>query len=333
MDSEYLKLAVGDALSKALASVSLVKPADPIEYIGLWLAKYVENQQREQEAQNNAKKLEEERIQYNRKVEFARLKAEEDARIAREAEEARVAAIRKKRDDEFASYQAGQDATRADINAQIEESDRQKKNKDKVPPLHAQHTMFHYLTSFASSLSNQDLVSAKTVPNAVFSVVKAVLFLVGRKKREFQKWVHAKKLLKDASLASVNALAKQPIKKFHYASFILSNLPRTDLGEASLYVYVLYDWATAALALRRAALDLKDQASESTTTEEPLDPDAADEDDEEEEPEEQEDLEKYNVREADKEEEEEAPVDGEEGAPAEEGANEEEGAAEETAED
>ena len=49
MDSEYLKLAVGDALSMALASVALVKPADPIEYIGLWLAKYVENQQREQE--------------------------------------------------------------------------------------------------------------------------------------------------------------------------------------------------------------------------------------------------------------------------------------------
>ena len=47
MDAEYLKETVGIALAQGIAETSISKPDDPIEFLGLWLIKYVENKKRE----------------------------------------------------------------------------------------------------------------------------------------------------------------------------------------------------------------------------------------------------------------------------------------------
>lgn len=44
MDAEYLQRTVGESLAIALAEVSSVRPADPIEFLAAWLLKRTANQ-------------------------------------------------------------------------------------------------------------------------------------------------------------------------------------------------------------------------------------------------------------------------------------------------
>ena len=41
MDTDYLKLTVGDALTRGCAATATVRPADSVEYLAKWLHKYV----------------------------------------------------------------------------------------------------------------------------------------------------------------------------------------------------------------------------------------------------------------------------------------------------
>ena len=44
VESDYLKRWIGAPITDALTEVALKRPADPIEYIALWLLKYKENE-------------------------------------------------------------------------------------------------------------------------------------------------------------------------------------------------------------------------------------------------------------------------------------------------
>jgi len=43
MEAEYLRAKVGDALAEGMAETAMARPADPVEYLGLWLQKYCDN--------------------------------------------------------------------------------------------------------------------------------------------------------------------------------------------------------------------------------------------------------------------------------------------------
>eukprot|EP00794_Sanderia_malayensis_P012301 gene12301-13570_t len=84
MDSEYLKQHVGDALTRGLVEISQKRPNDPIEYLGFWLRKYVENRDYDLKKQQELVQLEQEREEYE--IEQKRLQAmeEEQKLIARQ---------------------------------------------------------------------------------------------------------------------------------------------------------------------------------------------------------------------------------------------------------
>eukprot|EP00116_Pleurobrachia_bachei_P016571 sb/3476833/ len=57
VESDYLKRWVGAPLTEALTEVALKRPADPIEYIALWLLRYKENEIRKAEEKANNDRL------------------------------------------------------------------------------------------------------------------------------------------------------------------------------------------------------------------------------------------------------------------------------------
>jgi hypothetical protein len=49
LDANYLKDTVGDILAEALANVAIQQPADPVEFVGLYLLNHVKNQKKKSE--------------------------------------------------------------------------------------------------------------------------------------------------------------------------------------------------------------------------------------------------------------------------------------------
>jgi hypothetical protein len=48
MDADFLKAHVGDALTKGMSEVNLYQPADPVEFLGQYLLKYVQNAEQDE---------------------------------------------------------------------------------------------------------------------------------------------------------------------------------------------------------------------------------------------------------------------------------------------
>ncbi|KAL4699246.1 hypothetical protein H8959_011903 [Pygathrix nigripes] len=78
MESIYLRKHLGACLTQGLAEVARVHPADPIEYLALWIYKFKENVTMEQLRQKEMAELEHEReLALMEQEMMERLKAEE----------------------------------------------------------------------------------------------------------------------------------------------------------------------------------------------------------------------------------------------------------------
>ena len=60
-ESAYLKDELGPILAKGLAAVSVARPSDPVEYLGLWLLHHLQQKERKAQEAEAARQLEAER--------------------------------------------------------------------------------------------------------------------------------------------------------------------------------------------------------------------------------------------------------------------------------
>eukprot|EP00696_Hemimastix_kukwesjijk_P008638 gnl/Hemi2/20922_TR6932_c0_g2_i1.p1 gnl/Hemi2/20922_TR6932_c0_g2~~gnl/Hemi2/20922_TR6932_c0_g2_i1.p1 ORF type:complete len:582 (-),score=222.34 gnl/Hemi2/20922_TR6932_c0_g2_i1:96-1841(-) len=87
MDTVYLKEQVGAPLSFAMAAMAIKKPSDPVDFIGRWLLKYVENQTKDEVIQNQIEQRVADAIAALKKKEEEEVKAQEKALAAQKAAE------------------------------------------------------------------------------------------------------------------------------------------------------------------------------------------------------------------------------------------------------
>lgn len=52
MEAEYVRRNVGQALALGLAEVATVRPADPVEYLALWLLQHKQNLKEREQVRN-----------------------------------------------------------------------------------------------------------------------------------------------------------------------------------------------------------------------------------------------------------------------------------------
>jgi len=88
MEAEYLRAKVGDALAQGMAETAMARPGDPVEYLGLWLAKYCDNIEAARVQKQIQQRCQEEEEQLVRDAEALKIKQEqEQSLVARDAAE------------------------------------------------------------------------------------------------------------------------------------------------------------------------------------------------------------------------------------------------------
>lgn len=127
MDAEYLKQTVGPCLVQCLAEVCLKRPADPIEYIALWLQKHNQNVLYDKQVEDEARELERQRAEHEKLQELLEIQRKEQERIIQEEAEIRKA----KEEAEAAEAAKAAAAAAAEAAARAaEEAREQEKNED-----------------------------------------------------------------------------------------------------------------------------------------------------------------------------------------------------------
>jgi len=133
MDTEYLKTQLGDCLVECLSEVSEKRPLDPIEYIGQWLYKFMENKQHARQEEANVLQLIEEKKQHVAELERQARMADEKQRLAKEDSERAKALEAEQVKPTLEESASGQLATVLEKEEPVPEAVPEQQTQEEVP--------------------------------------------------------------------------------------------------------------------------------------------------------------------------------------------------------
>ncbi|KAJ3247241.1 EF-hand calcium-binding domain-containing protein 5 [Chytriomyces hyalinus] len=117
---------------------------------------------------------------------------------------------------------------------------------------------------YLSKLDNKaisELKSYKKPPTAVLKVLKAVLYMFGKKPKEVQTWSDVVKFVNldlAKAMVSYDPTALQKKIRFKRCNRVLHSLSKTDIKKkTSIPTLVMYDWLIVSLDLRRRAVEAR----------------------------------------------------------------------------
>eukprot|EP01112_Ceratiomyxa_fruticulosa_P001206 TRINITY_DN1120_c0_g1_i1.p1 TRINITY_DN1120_c0_g1~~TRINITY_DN1120_c0_g1_i1.p1 ORF type:complete len:338 (+),score=118.86 TRINITY_DN1120_c0_g1_i1:2-1015(+) len=271
-DVEYLKTAVGDALSKGIAATTVALPEDPVEYLGNWLLKYLENQKREGILKQEEVQLIEERRKHQEQLEWERLRQLEEAR---KKEEERLRIIQAAQAKEIAQYDTyigycNEKLHQAKLKAAAESGDSaiQKARKQVLYEKQQLAVSAEYLSKIEKSkvealsqLPNPVSLNTAPLEDMIQRVVQAVLYILGLPHSQVRNWEDCKKSLHHPALLSTivsySPLSKQGTRRHMFVKRALKGVSKKEVIKMSFVAGIMMDWIEHCISLRLSAIDLR----------------------------------------------------------------------------
>eukprot|EP00026_Physarum_polycephalum_P011521 Phypoly_transcript_11753.p1 GENE.Phypoly_transcript_11753~~Phypoly_transcript_11753.p1 ORF type:complete len:343 (+),score=87.24 Phypoly_transcript_11753:27-1031(+) len=286
MDTAYLQREVGGALSKGLAAVTCAQPHDPVGYLGQWLLQYVQNQAHEKELERQAIQLEEEKKKYAEELEWERIRKEQEE---------------KEKQEEIIAAQRAKQQIQLDMVHNFESLVAQKTELFPQEGITAQQALIRPLNLLkeklqviASELETHapkiaEFYKARGITSPdhpTAKLMKASVILVGWSQlSELTDWAECKKLLRNPDLLGeikkFSPLKRQTVNKFAVAFHLTKDFPVEEAKSTSYVSYLLWEWVTACINARKAALVVRSERLGVPLINDPVINDGSGEDEEE----------------------------------------------------
>ena len=260
-ESAYLKDDLGPVLAKGLAAVTISRPADPVEFLGLWLLHYLQQKERKAAELEAARQLEAERENWSK------------GRAARE--KAATAIIQR---EWKAHLHAAQDAQRKEaqlrtVFAQIEEVAEEKypdegipegdrTEQEKVADTERQGAQVQFQRSrlFVLELDKSHVADFKLLnPNkSSLTTLKCCFYAMGSRPKQVDTWEKIRGLIKPYPFTSWlgqfdpcgTPLEKK--RKMNRVRRLLSTVAEEEVKKQSTALHAVYMWLNAAALYREA---------------------------------------------------------------------------------
>jgi hypothetical protein len=122
MEDAYLRQVLGDVLVQGIKETALADPADPVEYLAMWLLHYRDLEVKWNQFRQDEKNLAVEKSEYIARLEEEYRRLEEE-RIEREEEKARLEEEERRMKEEMARKRAEEEEDQHEPKAAADEPD------------------------------------------------------------------------------------------------------------------------------------------------------------------------------------------------------------------